>query len=117
MAAGYTELFLEQGATFNTTITLDDVTGAAMNLMGYTASSQMKKSYYSSNSSATFNATTGGVNGTVTLNLSSAATANVYPGRYLYDVYVQDEAGTIRTRVLEGIVNVSPQVTKTQGML
>jgi hypothetical protein len=117
MAAGYTELFLEQGATFNTTITLDDVSGTAMNLVGYTASSQMKKSYYSSNSSATFNATTGGVNGTVTLNLGAAATANVYPGRYLYDVYVTDESGTTRTRVLEGIVNVSPQVTKTPGML
>jgi uncharacterized lipoprotein NlpE involved in copper resistance len=117
MAAGYTELFLEQGATFNTTVTLDDVSGAAMNLVGYTASSQMKKSYYSSNSSAIFTATTGGINGTVTLNLTAAATANIYPGRYLYDVYVTAVDQTTRTRVLEGIVNVSPQVTKTPGML
>ena len=115
MAAGYTELFLEQGATFNTTITLDDVSGAAMNLVNYTASSQMKKSYYSSNSSATFTATTGGINGTVTLTLTAAATANIYPGRYLYDVYVYNAAS--RVRVLEGIVNVTPQVTKTPGML
>jgi hypothetical protein len=117
MAAGYTELFLEQGATFNTTITLDDLSGAAMNLVGYTATSQMKKSYYSSNSSATFNASTGGVNGTVSLNLSAPETANIYPGRYLYDVYVTSEDGSARTRVLEGIVNVSPQITKTPGML
>jgi hypothetical protein len=117
MAAGYTELFLEQGATFNTTITLDDVSGAAMNLVGYTASSQMKKSYYSSNSSATFTTTTGGINGTVSLNLTSANTANIYPGRYLYDVYVTSADQTTRTRVLEGIVNVSPQITKTPGML
>lgn len=117
MAAGYTELFLEQGATFNTTITLDDVSGAAMNLVGYTASSQMKKSYYSSNSSATFTTSTGGANGTVSLNLTSANTANIYPGRYLYDVYVTNSTGTTRTRVLEGIINVSPQITKTAGML
>lgn len=117
MAAGYTELFLEQGATFNTTITLDDVSGAAMNLVGYTASSQMRKSYYSSNTSAIFNTSTGGVNGTVTLDLTAASTANIYPGRYLYDVYVADQSGTVRTRVLEGIVNVSPQITKTPGML
>lgn len=117
MAAGYTELFLEQGATFNTTITLDDLSGAAMNLVGYTASSQMKKSYYSSNATAVFTTTTSGANGTVTLNLTSANTANIYPGRYLYDVYVTNQDQTTRTRVLEGIVNVSPQITKTPGML
>ena len=117
MPAGYTELFLEQGATFNSTITLDDLSGAPMNLVGYTASSQIKKSYYSSNTTAVFTTTTSGANGTVTLNLTSANTANIYPGRYLYDVYVTNEAGTMRTRVLEGIVNVSPQITKTPGML
>ena len=48
MPAGYSELFLEQGASFNTSITLDDVAGDAFNLYTYTATSQMRKSYYSS---------------------------------------------------------------------
>ena len=117
MAAGYSELFLEQGASFNTAIALDDVSGAAFNLITYSASSQMRKSYYSSNASATFSVTTGENPslGVITISLDSANTANIYPGRYLYDVYVYNTAS--RVRVLEGIVNVTPQVTKTPGML
>ena len=117
MAAGYSELFLEQGATFNTSISLDDVSGVAFNLITYTASSQMRKSYYSSNASATFSVTTGDnpALGVITISLDSANTANIYPGRYLYDVYVKNTVS--RVRVLEGIVNVTPQVTKTTGML
>lgn len=117
MAAGYSELFLEQGASFNTSITLDDVNGAAFNLVGYSASSQMRKSYYSSSAAATFTINTGDSPelGVITMELNSANTANISPGRYVYDVYVTNTLS--RVRVLEGIVNVSPQVTKSAGML
>lgn len=117
MAAGYTELFLEQGSTFNTIITLDGNDGESFNLIGYTATSQMRKSFYSSNAAATFTVTTGdGVNGSIVMSLEAANTANIAAGRYVYDVYVTSGSG-YRSRVLEGIVNVSPQVTKTPGML
>lgn len=117
MPAGYSELFLEQGASFNTSITLDDVAGDAFNLYSYTATSQMRKSYYSSNAAATFSVSTGNdpALGVITMSLSSANTANIYPGRYVYDVYVS--TANSRVRVLEGIVNVTPQATKTIGML
>lgn len=116
MASGYTELFLEQGADFTVSIVLDDVVGNTFNLSTYTASSQMRKSYYSSNAAATFTVSTGnGSDGTITMSLNSANTANIYPGRYVYDVYITQANN--RFRVLEGIVNVTPQVTKTPGML
>jgi hypothetical protein len=117
MPAGYSELFLEQGSTFNTSIELDDVAGAAFNLVNYSATSQMRKSYYSSNVAATFTVSTGAnaALGIITISLDSANTANIYPGRYVYDVYVNNNVS--RIRVLEGIVNVMPQVTKTPGML
>ena len=117
MPAGYSELFLEQGASFNTSITLDDVNGQAFNLASYTATSQMRKSYYSSNAAATFVVSTGVSPelGIITMTLDSANTANIYPGRYVYDVYVTNNVS--RVRVLEGIVNVTPQATKTPGML
>jgi hypothetical protein len=119
MAAGYTELFLEQGATFNTSLTLNDVSGGLLNLTGYTASSQMRKSYYSSNAAATFSVSTGTYpsNGVITMSMTSSNTANIIPGRYLYDVYIKDNNSDNRIRVLEGIVTVTPQVTKTAGML
>ena len=117
MPAGYSELFLEQGTDFNTVVTLDDVSGAALNLVNYSGSSQMRKSYYSSNAAATFVVNTGGALGTITLSMSSANTANIYPGRYLYDVYITSNVSSYRARVLEGIVNVLPQITKTPGIL
>ena len=116
MAAGYTELFLEQGTSFTISLTIDDVSGSPFNLTGYTGTAQMRKSYYSSNAAATFVVTTGTpTDGIITLSLEAATTANIYPGRYLYDVVVT--SGSTRARVLEGIVNVTPQVTKTPGML
>jgi hypothetical protein len=116
MPAGYSELFMEQGSDFNVSIELDDVSGAAFNLATFTASSQMRKSYFSSNAAATFSVSTGNeVSGTITLSLPAANTANIAYGRYVYDVYVTNNFN--RIRVLEGIINVSPQVTKTPGML
>lgn len=119
MPAGYSELFLEQGASFNTSITLDDVNGEAFNLVNFNASSQMRKSYYSSNAAATFIVSTGddASLGVITMSLDAANTANIYPGRYVYDVYVTTNNQSSRVRVLEGIINVTPQVTKTTGML
>ena len=111
MAAGYQELFLEQGSDFNTTITLDGVDGLPYDLSGVQAKSQIRKSYYSSNPTAEFVITINDPqNGIILLSLSSANTANISAGRYVYDVVIKDSIN-VKTRVLEGIVNVLPQVT------
>jgi hypothetical protein len=111
MAAGYQELFLEQGSDFNTSITLDDVNGDAYDLTGYTAKSQVKKSYYSTNAAADFIITINEPTlGIIIISLDSANTANISAGRYVYDVLIKNSSNNI-TRVLEGIVNVLPQVT------
>jgi hypothetical protein len=112
MPAGYQELFLEQGANFTTVIELDDVNGVAYDLTGSIAKSQIKKSYYSSNNTAQFSVSiTAPTRGIITLDLSSQITSNIAAGRYVYDVLIKDSANTV-TRILEGTVNVLPQVTK-----
>ena len=114
MSAGYQELFLEQGASFNTTITLDDVYGNSYNLSNYSAASQIRKSYYSSNATATFIAEVISVSGSIVLSLDAPTTSNIYPGRYVYDViiYSNDDAANNTIRVLEGIINVTPRVSR-----
>lgn len=112
MAAGYTELFMEQAASFSTTIAIADLYGDIFDLTGYTASSQMKKSYYSSTPTANFICTTDNALGTITLSLSINTTININPGRYVFDVILRNNADATITRVLEGIVNVSPCVTR-----
>jgi hypothetical protein len=112
MSAAYQELFLEQGTTFTTNITLDDIDGLPFDLTGVTAKSQIRKSYYSANTTAQFVVTINTpTDGTILLSLNSNTTANIAAGRYVYDVAIKDTANTV-TRVLEGIVNVIPQVTK-----
>ena len=113
MATGYQELYLEKGATFNVTITLDAVNNTPYNLTGYTANSQMRTSYYSANAVATFSTRIGNdpTKGQVILNLTYQQTANISPGRYVYDIYISNGSDTWRSRVLEGIVNVTPSVT------
>ena len=111
MSAGYQELFLEQGTDFTTSITLDDVNGDPYNLTGFTAKSQMRKSYYSTNPTAQFTITINTpTSGVLNISLPSANTANIAAGRYVYDVAIKNSANTV-TRVLEGIVNVLPRVT------
>ena len=111
MAAGYQELFLEQGTDFTTTITLDDVYGIPYDLTNIQAKSQIKKSYYSTTATATFTISISEpTSGTIILQLPNTTTANIAAGRYVYDVIIKDQANTV-TRVLEGIVNVIPQVT------
>jgi hypothetical protein len=111
MAAGYQELFLEKGATFSTSLTLDGSNGTAYDLTNVTAKSQVRKSYYSANSTADFVVTIPNpTSGVINMLLSSANTSNIAPGRYVYDVVIKDSSNNV-TRVLEGIVNVTPQVT------
>ena len=111
MAAGYQELFIEQGSDYITTITLDDVDGMPYDLSGFTAKSQIRKSYYSSNATAEFTITiTDPVTGVIGLNLDSANTANIAAGRYVYDVEISDNITV--SRVVEGIVTVTPQITQ-----
>ena len=115
MPAGYQELYIEQGTSFATTITIDDVSGLSYNLLNYNVSSQIKKSYYTSNVTASFNAfPSDAANGIITLSLDAPTSANIYPGRYVYDLkIIANTDGANNTfRILEGIVNIAPQVTR-----
>lgn len=108
--ASYSNLVVEQGATFTASVILNDNTGSAQNLQGYTANSQMRKSYYSSNATTFTAAITDASNGEITISLTAAQTANVKAGRYVYDLIVSNSVVT--TRVVEGIVTVYPEVTR-----
>ena len=110
--AAYAELYLDQGTTFNNVINLtDDVTNAYINVSGYVVRSQMRRSYFSANSSANITCTiTDAANGEITMSMTAANTSLLKAGRYLYDVEIVDTAGNT-SRILEGIITITPQVT------
>ena len=109
--AAFTELLIEQGASFSTTVNVEDTAGSAVNLSSYTAASQMRKSYYSSTYSTISSIVTGIANGEITLSMTSANTANLAAGRYVFDLVIT-APDTTKTRVVEGIIVVSPGVTQ-----
>ena len=111
--AAYVELFMDQGATFNNIINLsDDLTNANINVSGYIVRSQMRRSYYSANATANIICTiTSAINGEITMSLPANTTANIKSGRYLFDLETVDTNGTV-SRVLEGIITVTPEVTR-----
>jgi hypothetical protein len=111
MAAAYQNLLLEQGATFLVTIVLDDIYGNNYNLNDLTAHSQMRRSYYSSNGAVTFSTSIDVAASTISLSLPANTTSNLIPGRYVYDINISDNSGNV-VRVLEGIIDVSPSVTR-----
>jgi hypothetical protein len=109
--AAYSELTLEQYATFSTTVNVQDIQGDALNLTNYSTAAQLRKSYYSSNA-VSFNVFVSNIStGEITMVMDSANTANISPGRYVYDLTITSPTN-VKTRVVEGIVNVLPGVTR-----
>lgn len=110
--AGYAELIIDQGTTFNTIITIaDETTGEAVNVAGYSFASQVRKSYYSVNATANMICTVNdAANGNLSISMSNTTTGGISPGRYVYDVRMADTNGNV-TRVVEGIITITPQVT------
>jgi hypothetical protein len=112
MAAGYSDLYLEQGTSFTTQLTLADTNGLAYNLSHFSVSSQARKSYYSANATINFVSTIyDSANGIIQLSANSSVTSGVRPGRLVYDVIISDSSNNV-TRVLEGQIYVSPSVTR-----
>jgi hypothetical protein len=99
---------IDQGTTFNTSVSLTDSYGNPLDLSGYTANSQVRK-WYTSSTSVNFGVTLD--SGNIFLTMNSATTANLTPGRYVYDVLLTDTHNSV-TRVVEGIVTVTPRVSK-----
>lgn len=107
--AAKVNIVIDQGTTFNTTYTIHDAVDEPIDFTGFTANSQIRKTFSSSNS-YTFDVALSN-SGLVTLSMNAATTNSITAGRYVYDVEVESQTG-IRSRIVEGIVTVTPQVTR-----
>lgn len=102
-------LVIDQGATFSTDLTLSDENGDALNLSGYTANSQIRK-WYTSTNAVSFSTAINVDSGVISLTLTANQTASLSSGRYVYDVEITN--GSTISRVVEGIITVTPNVTR-----
>ena len=109
------DLCIPQGATFSRVI-IWKADGDEVNLTGFTARAQIRPS--AASATTTLSLTTentrialGGTAGTITLSISYTYTAAIAAGRYVYDLELVS-AGGIVTRLLQGVVTVSANVTR-----
>lgn len=110
--ATYQEFNIDQGQSFNTTLSLAlDTTNADYNLTDYTIKSQIKYSFYTSTVTDSFVCSIEDpIQGTISLSLASANTANIKAGRYVFDVFVTSPTGS-SAKILEGLLVINPSVT------
>jgi hypothetical protein len=108
----YAELTIDQGTTFTASIDLAQDDETAINVATSVFTSQIRKSYYSSNPTANLTVSIlDAANGRISLSLSASQTSNIRAGRYLYDVKMVNSSNTT-LRLIEGIVTVTPQISR-----
>lgn len=122
MAAGTYNTDLDQGATFSRTFEVTNSDGTAFDLTGYTFQAQLRKKPLDTGTPvATFTCALGSPTNLVSITLTNLITdaipvaANAKDptatARFYYDLEITSPGGVV-TRLVEGYIDVSPQVTK-----
>ena len=109
--ATVSNIVIDQGTTFSLDINLTNDDGSAKDLTNYTVAPQMRKSYEAS-AATNFTCVKVNASGKVTISLTATQTSAVKAGRYVYDVEITGTSPVETLRVLEGLVTVTPEVTK-----
>lgn len=115
-ATGIHTFHINQGATFNPTVTWKDKNKNARDLTGYTARMQIRKTVGSSTTIADLTSTggditLGGAAGTIKPVISDTDTAAMDFHEAVYDLELEDGSG-VTTRLLEGPVVFHKEVTR-----
>ena len=115
MAAADYNLLIEQGATFELSIIWKDDNDTPIDISGYSARMQIRKTYDSDPVISLTNDSDGGivlggVAGTIAITIDADTTDDIEILRGRYDLEL--EFNGVVTRLLQGIVNISREVTK-----
>ena len=112
--AARANLQIDRSATFSSDVTVTDTDGTAFDLTGYTAAAKMAKGYASTQTRVTLTTTINGdpTTGIITISLTADQTKTLEaPARYVYELEITKTSDSTVTRVIEGIITVSPDVT------
>jgi len=110
-------LVIEQGADFSNIITIANDDGTPKDLTDYTFDAAIRRTYSSTTSyELTVTVDDDETTGVITLSMLAADTEELRaPRRYVYDVYMNSPSpDVVRTRVVEGIVTVTPSVSRPE---
>ena len=111
--AGIYNITMDQGAQWTLTVVYKDNSGVAINLTGYTARMQVRPKF-GADAALTLSSPSSGIvitgaTGTLALTATTAQTAAIAGGFYVYDLEIA--IGGVVTRLMQGNVTVRDQVT------
>ena len=109
--ATYSDIFIDQGTSYASTIDVFDPNGLPLNLTDYSARGQIRKTYASANAIDFTTNINDPETGKVHISLTAAQTRVMKPGRYVYDVEIYNSGGNV-IRISEGQVEISPATTR-----
>jgi len=101
-------LTINQNTNYTVNLIFTDNNGDAILMTNFIVNASFKKWYTSTNTiifstSINYNI--------ISLSLNPGQTANIYPGRYVYDVLISNNSSNTQSRVVEGILTLTPAVT------
>lgn len=123
MAAGNYDILVEQGATFEQTLTIEDPDGEPIDLTGATCRGQIRKTYSDLKKLADIQVeiVSPATDGKMLMKITSDQTKAIPVEKaessakkttdYVYDLELTEASGSI-TRLLEGLAKISPEVTR-----
>jgi hypothetical protein len=110
---------IDQGADWFINFTYEQPAGTPVNITGYTAALQVRTSPLARTAVLTLENGDGititGASGLIECHATATQTAAIINGRYAYDIEITSPgpAYTV-TRLAQGTIEVSPQVTRTE---
>lgn len=116
--ATVSNLNIDQGSTFSSTINLDNQASGVFELNSYQARGKIRKSYRSqtyTQFACTINENTPNQD-TITIALTAVQTKALKAGRYVYDVEIFNPTTSEVIRVLEGQIEVLPSASQANPL-
>lgn len=112
MAAGNYDIIIDQGSDFALQVQMQE-NDAFVNLSTHTVRAQLRPTPTSNTLTATFTCTiSDAANGILSMQMPYATTANISPGKYYYDLEVENTFSNTVSRLLQGVARVTPEVTR-----
>lgn len=117
MAVTYNTV-IDQGADWFINFTYKNPNGTPVDITGYTAALQIRTSPLAKTAVLTLTSPSDGItitgaSGLLECHATAAQTAAITNGRYAYDIEITAPISGVVTRLVQGTVQVSAQVTRT----
>lgn len=110
--AAYVNLFVDQGTDFETTVSISDSRSDALDLTDIDLSGQVRRTYTSDSAFDFVITKVSSADGEIKIELPNETTSQMKLGRYVYDVLATDVPSGNTFKVVEGILEIIPSVTR-----